>query len=129
METNFSEMSMSSANMKAIKDYKECLKANPFLSFKTYCRHNAINYKKILAWMQRHGIYMKQLQVEVRKEVPIDNELQPTFIQFRPQSHPSPFDSVLKGVSITFPNNVNLTLQECTSANLISLLSLYHPEK
>jgi hypothetical protein len=54
--------------MKAVKDYKECLKTDPYLSFKTYCRDNSINYKKILDWMQRHGIYMRQLQDEARGE-------------------------------------------------------------
>ncbi|GAB6119726.1 hypothetical protein JCM30204_08750 [Dysgonomonas termitidis] len=115
--------------MKAVKDYKECLKTDPYLSFKTYCRDNSINYKKILDWMQRHGIYMRQLQDEARGEDLANGNCQPTFIQFRPQSHPVMANSALKGVSITFPNNISLTLQECTSESLISLLSLYHPEK
>lgn len=114
--------------MRAIECYKEYLKKDSYLSFKSYCRDNNIKYEKILDWAQRRGIFMRQLQAAVRGEG-ITNDDQQTFIQFRAQSHPIMTDRVLKGVSITFPNNVNLTLQECTAESLISLLSLYHPEK
>ncbi|MDR1717699.1 MAG: hypothetical protein LBS20_17845 [Prevotella sp.] len=79
--------------------------------------------------MQRYGIFVRQLQVEARGEDLANENGQPTFIQFRPQSHPVMANSALKGVSITFPNNISLILQECTAESLISLLSLYHPEK
>ncbi|GAB6119723.1 hypothetical protein [Dysgonomonas termitidis] len=128
METNSSERSKSSLQMRAIEGYKECLKKDSYLSFKSYCRDNNIKYVKILDWAQRRGIFMRQLQAAARGE-DITNDDQQTFIQFRPQSHPVMTDRVLIGVSITFPNNVNLTLQECTAESLISLLSLYHPEK
>jgi hypothetical protein len=104
------------------------LKKDSYLSFKSYCRDNNIKYEKILDWAQRRGIFMRRLQAEARGEG-VTNEDQPTFIQFRAPSHPNSVNSVLKGVSITFPNNTNLTLQECTAESLISLLSLYHPEK
>ncbi|GAB6118923.1 hypothetical protein [Dysgonomonas termitidis] len=128
MENNFVEMNKSSVQMRAIECYKEYLKKDSYLSFKSYCRDNNIKYEKILDWAQRRGIFMRRLQAEARGEG-ITNEDQQTFIQFRPQSHPVGTGSVLKGVSITFPHNISLTLQECTAESLISLLSLYHPEK
>lgn len=116
--------------MRSIEGYKECLKTDPCLSFKSYCRDNNIKYEKILDWAQRRRIFMRRLQAEARGEDTINDDPQ-TFIQFRPPVRPVMFNSdrVLKGVSITFPNNTNLTLQECTADSLISLLSLYHPEK
>lgn len=129
MENNPSESYMSSVHMKAIKAYKECLKTNPHLSFKSYCRDNKIKYEKILEWMNRHRIFIRQLQAEVRSEDFVKGDTPATFIQFKPQSHPVMAGGILKGVSITFGDNINLSLQECTTESLISLLSIYHPQK
>ncbi len=119
-------MNKSSVKMRAIECYKEYLKKDSYLSFKSYCRDNNIKYEKILDWAQRCGIFMRRLQAEARGEG-ITNEDQQTFIQFRPQSHPVGTDSVLKGVSITFPHNISLTLQECTAVRQSCLSILINP--
>ncbi|GAB6120043.1 hypothetical protein [Dysgonomonas termitidis] len=129
MENHPAEKNTSSVQMRVLEGYKECLKTTPHLSFKSYCEDNNINYERLLDWAQRHGIFIRELQAEARCEDFVNGDNPQTFIQFRPQSHPVMAGSVLKGISITFPNNVNLTLQECTAESLISLLSLYHPEK
>lgn len=119
----------TSVYRKAIEGYKESLKTKPYLAFKSYCRDNNIAYEKILDWTNRQGIFVRDLKGEARGEELSHGDNQQTFIQFRPQARPGIAGGMLKGVSITFPDNINLSLQECTTESLISLLSMYHPQK
>ena len=50
-------------------------------------------------------------------------ESEGTFIQFVPSGKST--SGNLRGVSITFPDGVNLTLQESSVENVISLLNIY----
>ncbi|MDR1203597.1 MAG: hypothetical protein LBL58_18470 [Tannerellaceae bacterium] len=129
MENNSAKRRKDSVHMEALKAYKECLKTDPYLSFRSYCRDNNLIYEKILEWMNRRGIFIREFQAKAKGEGLSKDKSQPTFIRFRPQNHPVMTASILKGVSITYPNNISLTLQECTVESLVSLLSLYHPEK
>ena len=53
----------------------------------------------------------------------------PAFVQFVPRQGIESSPSSLRGVSITFPDGVNLTLQECTTESVISLLTIYQQRK
>lgn len=47
-----------------------------------------------------------------------------SFIQFTPSASAVPFAS-MHGVSITFPDGVNLSLQECSAEGVADLLAIY----
>jgi len=129
MESKSTSKSKSSTPSTVFENYKDSLKIRPDLSLKSYCRDNNIDYEKILDWMNRRGLSVRQLRAEARREGLGHQDHQPTFMQFRPQAGPGIADCRLKGVSISYPNNMNLTLQECTVESVISLLLAYQPQK
>ena len=47
-----------------------------------------------------------------------------SFIQFAPSAPAAPSAS-MRGVSITFPDGVNLSLQECSAESVADLLAIY----
>jgi hypothetical protein len=75
--TNFTD-SHKSVYARMLKNYKECLKTDSCLSFKSYCRDNNIKYENTLVWMNRRGISVKQLQAKMGIGGPIQSNKPPT---------------------------------------------------
>ena len=76
--------------------------------------------------MERSGIDLREMKREVNAEESegtTESKTEETFIQFVPSG--KSLSGNLLGVSITFPDGVNLTLQESSVESLISLLSIY----
>jgi len=106
---------------KVIDGYRQAVKLSPGLSFKSFCDQSCIDkYKPMLWWANNHGIRI--LDIQHGKES-IIRDVTPTFVQARPRSQ-SPL-SVLRNVSITFPDGVNLTLQESGVEEVVALLDAY----
>ena len=124
------DTSTQSGKQQALAAYKSEVAANPDLSFKTFCdSHGITDYKKLLWWCNDQGISIYALQGRRRNRT-ASLQVQKTdgaFIQFTPARRPSSGD--LRGVSITFPDGVNLTLQECGTESVISLLAIYQQRK
>ena len=111
---------------KVIEGYKARLKKNPDLKLSEYCKETHTNYNGVVDWTKRHAVSIRELRREARGEsTGIPSGLGPsgTFIQFVPSRRPASGD--LRGVSITFPDGVNLTLQESSVESVISLLTIY----
>lgn len=111
---------------KVIENYKSRLKDNPDLKLSEYCKETHTNYNGAVKWTKRHGISLLELRREARGTSPgssSDVDSSGTFIQFAPPRRPA--SECLRGVSITFPDGVNLTLQESSVENVISLLTVY----
>ena len=109
--------------VQIISLYKSEVSSNPDLSFKTFCdNHNISDYKKLLWWCNDQGISIYALQGK-RRLLNSVRQSEETFIQFVPSGNPASCN--LRGVSITFPDGVNLTFQECSVESAISLLSIY----
>ena len=102
---------------KVIEDYKVRLKDNPDLKLSEYCKETHTNYNGVVDWTKSHAVSIRELQREAH------GESSGTFIQFAPSRYPASSD--LRGVSITFPDGVNLTLQESSVESVISLLTIY----
>ena len=102
---------------KVIEDYKVRLKDNPDLKLSEYCKETHTNYNGVVDWTKSHAVSIRELQREAHVES------SGTFIQFAPSRYPASSD--LRGVSITFPDGVNLTLQESSVESVISLLTIY----
>ena len=111
---------------KVIEGYKSRLKSNPDLKLSEYCKESHTNYRGVIDWTKRHGISILELRREARDGAlgsSASSEADGAFIQFMPSSRST--SGNLRGVSITFPDGVNLTLQESSVESVISLLSIY----
>ena len=106
--------------------YKSKLRSNPDLKLSEYCKESHTNYRGVIDWTKRHGISILELRREARGETAgISSALKSdgAFIQFMPSSRST--SGNLRGISITFPDGVNLTLQESSVESVISLLCIY----
>ena len=111
---------------KVIDGYKARIKNNPDLKLSEYCKETHTNYSGVVAWTKRHAVSIRELRREARGEstgTPSGLGRSSTFVQFVPSRRPASGD--LRGVSITFPDGVNLTLQESSVESVISLLTIY----
>ena len=111
---------------KTIDDYKLRLKDNPDLKLSEYCKEVHTNYRRVLGWTRRHGISISALKSKASGGTAwglSDTEPGNAFIQFVPSSRLT--TASLLGISITFPDGVNLTLQESSVESVISLLTIY----
>ncbi len=117
---------------RTIDRYKEHLSSNPSLYLKEFCRDSHVNYRGLLHWAGRNDISINKL----RKSAQPWNVTRPSseaFIQVVPPvttlSMPLltsvPSVAVLRDVSITFADGVNLSMKECSIANVMSLLEIY----
>lgn len=112
--------------LKIIEGYREQLRKNPDLRLSEYCKESHTNYRGVMDWAKRHGIRIMDLRREARGETTfksVHSNSSNSFIQFRPSNVVSSCN--LYGVSITFPDGVNLTLQESSVESVISLLTIY----
>ena len=111
---------------KTIDDYKLRLKDNPDLKLSEFCKEVHTNYRRVLGWTRRHGISISVLKSKASGGTAwglSDTEPGNAFIQFVPSSRLT--SASLLGISITFPDGVNLTLQESSVESVISLLTIY----
>ena len=111
---------------KTIDDYKLRLKDNPDLKLSEFCKEVHTNYRRVLSWTRRHGISISALKRKASGGTAwglSDTEAGNAFIQFVPSSRLT--SASLLGISITFPDGVNLTLQESSVESVISLLTIY----
>jgi len=120
--------SAQAANLysEVIEYYKSRLRTTPDLTLRDYCKESHTNYPGLIAWMERSGIDLREMKREVNAEESegtTESKTEETFIQFVPSG--KSLSGNLLGVSITFPDGVNLTLQESSVESLISLLSIY----
>lgn len=126
MQQNY-DTSTPEGKRQAIDEYRRAVTTTPGLSFKAFCDQSGIsNYKPLLWWCNGQGISVYDIQRGKERSAKA-GEATPTFIQFRPQARSH--QSTLQSISITFPDGVNLTLQESGVEDLVSLLITYQSRK
>lgn len=114
--------------ISVLNGYKKRLsEESPEYSLRAYCSERGINYHQVLDWTSRHGYYLRDIRAEVfggfPAEEPTSGEM---FVQFRPRrTSASKGRTKLKGISITFPNGVNLGLEDCDCEEVIALIDTY----
>ena len=111
---------------KVIEDFRSRLGENPDLELREYCKETHTNYRGLIDWMERNGINTCETRRKARAKENDETtvlESEGAFIQFVPSGKSTLGN--LRGVSITFPDGVNLTLQESSVESLISLLNIY----
>jgi len=116
------DTSSPAGKLQAIDGYRQAVQDRPGLSFKSFCDQSGIiNYKPLLWWCNEHDISVMAIQ---RGRESKCSDKTPTFIQIRPRSNTVSIP-MLRNVSITFPDGVNLTLQESGVSEVIALLGAY----
>ena len=100
------------------------------LTLSAYCKSVHVNYDGMKKWVSSSGLSVRRLKQSTRGNAPLPvvGRVQETtlsaFMQFVPSSVPSA-SAPLRGVSLTFPDGVSLTLQECTPEGIVTLLETY----
>lgn len=82
-----------------LEEYKKRLKSDPRLQLKMVCTEMGVEYRRMIDWTSRNGVFVRKLQTEARGEAP--GRVSQTFIQFSPARRS--LSCSLRGVSITFP--------------------------
>ena len=100
-----------------------------FKSLSSYCRLTHTSYEGIKYWIRSRGLSVKSLKKSRSSPetalITTDAGTKPmSFIQFAPSAPAAPSAS-MRGVSITFPDGVNLSLQECSAESVADLLAIY----
>ena len=116
----------NSGRVSIIEAYKVAVSENAGrLSFKSFCDVNGIfDYEKILWWCRDRKISVKRIQQSQAtsySDIPVSSSI----VQVRPASIPRQYPSTLSGISITFPDGVNLSLQEGNAEGIADLLAIY----
>ncbi len=109
---------------QVIDAYRRAVKSNPKLSLKSFCYEIGLGdgYKHVLWWANGQGISIYGIQRGSDQGNKADLDC-PTFIQVKPVQRT--VSSSLKAVSITFPDGINLSLQESGVEEVVALLDAY----
>jgi len=137
MAENSSLSNKSKAEIKtrysvAVDGYKARLVKSPNFPLNVYCDEIGVSYRGMKSWMLARGLRVRVLQAEASGIKTSESVLSSadSFIQIKPAPQTRPTGRWdLHGVSITFTDGVNLTLQECSTESVISLLSIYQNRK
>ena len=107
--------------------YKKRLsQESPDYTLKSYCDEKGVSYRKVIEWTTRHGYFVRAIKTEVYGASLLEEKVPgETFVQFHPKRESHTGGYPLCGVSITFPDGVNLRLEECSTENVIALLDTY----
>ena len=96
----------------------------------SYCESVHVNYNGMKHWIAANGLSVRRLKQSHRNASSsafVASEQEDTvnaFMQFIPASIPAASEP-LHGVHISFPDGVNLTLQECSPESIVTLLDTY----
>ena len=121
------DIKTSSGRALFIEAYKSAILENEdYISFKTFCdSHGISDYRKLLWWCRAHKISIKGIQRLSQSEPHPGKLLTSSIVQIRPASMPRHESSLLTNLNISFPDGVNLSLQECSVENMANLLVSY----
>lgn len=127
-----------------VNDYTQHLLENKscHLSLTKYCQQRNVSLKSVSQWMTRHGISVSQLKAEAFPELyssviaevtPADHSEKMLFpIAFHSHSSnkrnasTSGNNSLIKGVNITFPDGVIVTIKEIVQQDLNQFIHSYN---
>lgn len=121
-----------SANIRYARvwaDFSASVQRGESQTLSSYCRLTHTSYEGIKYWIRSRGLSVKSLKKprcspEAALIASAAGTKPVSFIQFAP-SAPAAQSTSMRGVSITFPDGVNLSLQECSAESVADLLSIY----
>lgn len=110
-------------------DFSALVQSGQKTTLSSYCRITHTSYEGIKYWIRTKGLSVKSLKKSNRTRdtalIAGTSETNPvSFIQFAPSSAPTP-SAAIRGISITFPDGVKLSLQEGNAEGIADLLAIY----
>lgn len=110
-------------------DFSASVQRGEAKTLSSYCRITHTSYEGIRYWLRSRGLSVKSLRKPDSDQVNSSSatvaESKPvSFIQFAPSAAPVSSAS-FRGVSITFPDGVTLSLQEGSAEGVADLLAIY----
>ena len=130
METQENDIPVRASELylRTWQRYSQLLNDAPTHTLRSFCKSASVNYRGMLKWIRRQGLSVKVQKKGRRKRkeeevLPLDKVY--PFVQLVPSQSSAPQASTLHQVSITFPDGVALTLQECTFEGVVTLIDTY----
>lgn len=124
---------------KILSAYRSHLRVEDIVhvSINKFCQSRHVNANSLTQWMRRHGITAYSLECEVLMEkygpdkakVLFDQEFKRSkSIEIPVPSPKAPImeDKLLRSVSITFPDGLQVTIRQTTPAALYRFIDLYN---
>lgn len=131
METQQQEFSETATvrYRRTWQGYEQAVRSGGSVTLSSYCKSFHVNYRGMTKWMSAMGLSARGLKREVRDGAPmsgqgISEEASGLFVQFTPSPAAS-CPGRLRGVAISFPDGVGLTLQESTVEEVVALVDTY----
>lgn len=110
------------------KDFLASVQRGETKTLSSYCKAMHIDYERLRRWIRTKGISVRACAQSICRDHPQPKSAAESgpvsFIQFAPSSMPVTSVS-MRGISITFPDGVNLSLQEGNAESIADLLAIY----
>lgn len=126
-EYEFTEMAYT-RYQRTWRGFEALFRSGGSATLSSYCESVHVNYSGMKHWVAVNGLSVRRLKnghriAQAQAEAGTPEDAQGMFVQFMP---PTPITSApMHGVSISFPDGVNLTLRECTPEGIVTLLDTY----
>jgi len=113
-------MKASALYEKTLQDYSALL---PMLkvSLSKYCKDHRVNYRGLSNWMHENSIPAPKPPRKVQPVLPVTTFSPVTILPPMTSGSPSPA-MMLKGVQITLPNGVHVSIGEISGRDMTSLI-------
>lgn len=110
------------------------------ITFQSFCRKGHVDGKGIRQWMSRHGISLETIRYEILQEQCRSNpdsvlsnisqkivrRRLPAILKERHLEERLPVSKQLKGVTISFPDGVNVSIRQTSPAALTRFIKSYN---
>ena len=128
-QSNLIPESASKRYARVWADFSAAVECGEAKTLSSYCRLTHTSYEGIKHWIRSQGQSVKSLKrpnsTQETALAACKPEARPvSFIQFASSAAPASSAS-MRGISITFPDGVNLSLQECSAESIADLLATY----
>jgi len=127
-EITFTEMAYT-RYQRTWRGFEALISRGGSATLSSYCEMVHVNYNGMKHWVAANGLSVRRLKKSscspnINSGEIASGDTSDMFVQFIPPVHPTT-SVTMHGVCISFPDGVNLTLQECTPEGIVTLLDTY----
>lgn len=126
---------------RVVDEYRQYLVRGqaPYISFCEYCKRYKLRYASVTQWLKRHGLSVGSLYYEALLEKCDGSEEQLESLQKemarrqvkKPGDIPPeciPPEKLLKGITVTFPDGIVVSVRHATPASLTQFIEYYNKQ-
>lgn len=106
------------------------------LSLFVFCKQQHVNPNSVTQWMRRHGITTSTLECELLVEqfgsdaenilAELESKRRPMEVSVSKRKSSIPVDNLMRCVSVTFPDGLQVNIRETTPSALLRFLDAYN---